>query len=1558
MPQRHYGSRSVTSCEILLYVLTMKEIGRRIYNVIRSILVTAILAVTTVYIVLYLFMSIPSVQSHVRQVGSRELGHLLGTAVSIGDISITPFNQLVLHDVLLPDERGDTVLYADKVGVGFSVFNFIAHHRLVFTYAELIGVDVRLGRQSAREPLNIQFIIDAFSPKQKNNPPKQYDLNIQNIVIRRSRFSYDVKSADTLPQGRFDANHVGIEDFRADISLPRISNDSYEVKLKRLSFYERNGFTMKNMSLEAIVNDSCIALSDMKIELPGTLVAPEDITLHIAGIKQFGQWYDEVPIDIAFTDNYVSPSDFKTFLPQLEAFSNPIRFTVAVSGTVKDFDVSQFDLSSVGGRLRLAVAGRFKNVSNPDSMQGEVRRLQLSADAGVVATILSGTTGVSRNARKIISNCGNIKVNGTLHGGMEFANFAGTITTSVGEVALNGLFANKGKSYKGHVETTQFDVGRLLSKEDLIGTLACNIDIDADRHRSFVIGKFGHIDVKGYRYNDITANVELARNRVNGRVDINDENGSLVVEGNGILDGENTVVDVMASVSKADLAKLNLTDRFPGKELSFDLDVAFEGYDLNGITGIVRCENLEYCDSAGTGLHLSKFLVEADNKSMPKVIKVTSDVVNGTVSGQYDVHSLAQSVKTMLSRPLPALFSDSISTTKHETKVRKAKRDEERARVPNNVYFNFNIDNLEEVAEMFKLPVKPLSPVTIDGFITDSNHSMYLLVDAPYLQQKNKLIEGTRLQASLDNMDGNLQVDAYSIIPLKKGKLALTVAANGVNDRIDSNVSWTVDGKRSYSGEVSLSSLFTRDTLATMPPAIHIDVNPTELLFNDTVWQVHRAQVDVLSKRIAVKDFYVTCENQFLKINGMASGNPDDEMVVELSDINLDYVFETLAINNVTFGGRATGVFYASDLFSGVPRMYTEGLFVKSLSYNQAVFGDAKILSSWINDDKCVTIQADVAQKNGKRTKIDGQIFIARDSLYFDFKPERVNVAFLKPFMSAFSSDVQGEASGHVELYGTFKNINLRGDVFADSLRMKLDYTNVYYTAVRDSVKMRPGLILIDDIELKDPMGHTAHLSGKVTHNYFHDATFDFSLTNADNLLSFDVTQKMNPEWYGRIFCNGSAFIEGRPGFVNIDVNMATADNSSFTFVLSDTKVATEYDFITFVDRNKGRGDDALSSDTRPEKVREFLEQQKTESSGSSSQFNINLMIEATPQAQMNLVMDPSGGDKIKAVGNGNLRIGYNSADEEMTMFGTYTLVQGNYNFTLQDIIIKDFSIREGSSLTFNGNPLSAVMDIEAMYSLHANIADLDESFATDGELNRTNVPVNALLRLQGDISAPEISFDLEFPTLTSDVYRKVMSIISTEDMMNRQIIYLLALNSFYTPDYMTDNSRSNELASVASSTISSQLSNLLGQMSENWSISPNLRSENGDFSDIEVELALSSQLLNNRLLFNGNFGYRDNALNARNSNFIGDFDIEYLLTKNGNIRLKAYNHYNDQNYYVRSALTTQGVGVVFKHDFDDIYDFLWRKKPQRKAGTEVSTDTATAAGGDAMKRERVETDD
>jgi len=396
---------------------------------------------------------------------------------------------------------------------------------------------------------------------------------------------------------------------------------------------------------------------------------------------------------------------------------------------------------------------------------------------------------------------------------------------------------------------------------------------------------------------------------------------------------------------------------------------------------------------------------------------------------------------------------------------------------------------------------------------------------------------------------------------------------------------------------------------------------------------------------------------------------------------------------------------------------------------------------------------------------------------------------------------------------------------------------------------------------------------------------------------------------------------------------------------LSDAEEASEYNFITFHDRDQKNLPPVVETvqDTVPEIVRQLTQQVQKSEESVPTHYNIDLQGDITPEAQLVIVMDPVGGDQIKATGSGNLRMTYNDADE-MTMFGKYVLDKGNYNFTLQDIIIKDFTIKDGSSISFQGDPYAAVLDIEAVYSLNANIRDLDESFANDKEINRTNVPVHALLRAKGPMSQPDISFDLEFPTLATDAYRKVRSIISTDEMMNQQIVYLLALNRFYTPDYTNATRSNNELTSVASSTLSSHLTNLLGKMSDKWSISPNFRSNKGDFSDMEVDLALSSQLLNNRLLFNGNFGYRDNTYNTRNSNFIGDFDIEYLLNSKGTLRLKAYNHFNDQNYYVRNALTTQGVGIVWKHDFNHPFDFLRRNKANNDSLPQDTTKLKTVA--------------
>ena len=326
------------------------------------------------------------------------------------------------------------------------------------------------------------------------------------------------------------------------------------------------------------------------------------------------------------------------------------------------------------------------------------------------------------------------------------------------------------------------------------------------------------------------------------------------------------------------------------------------------------------------------------------------------------------------------------------------------------------------------------------------------------------------------------------------------------------------------------------------------------------------------------------------------------------------------------------------------------------------------------------------------------------------------------------------------------------------------------------------------------------------------------------------------------------------------------------------------------------------------------------------SLFTLDMALDITPATKIILVMDAKSGDKIVANGIGAMQLHYDTDVDNLSIYGKYMLDHGNYNFSLQDVILKNFKIRQGSTISFNGDPGEGILDITAAYRVTTDLADLDLSFRNDVDLNRTNVPVDALLKVSGEVSSPEVNFDIDLPTVTSEVQRKVKSIISTDDMLNRQVIYLLALNRVYTPEY-TGAEQGGEFASVASSTLSSQIQNILGSLTDKFSVAPSFKSEKSDLSDIEVDVALSSSLFDNRLLLNGNFGYRDKS--TSNTTFVGDFDLEYLLSRDGRFRLKAYNHFNDASYYLKSALTTQGIGLVFRKDFDD--PFKWIKRMFRR---------------------------
>ena len=466
-----------------------------------------------------------------------------------------------------------------------------------------------------------------------------------------------------------------------------------------------------------------------------------------------------------------------------------------------------------------------------------------------------------------------------------------------------------------------------------------------------------------------------------------------------------------------------------------------------------------------------------------------------------------------------------------------------------------------------------------------------------------------------------------------------------------------------------------------------------------------------------------------------------------------------------------------------------------------------------------------------------------------------------------------------------------------------------------------------------------AYVNASIRHKnllkYNYEVKIDMPNGNSGFLL-FDKPSHYNNEMYwGQLFTSGTAVMRGADGKHRVDVSCKTVGKSQFNLSPGEESYSdNSYSFLTF--RDKKKFEDSESLDYSDPKIQ--FEQQE-EKSNSSTYIELSLQAQATENCQVYVQMDPLAEDRLICRGNGNISLHYDPR-RDITIGGEYNITSGNYLITMRgDLMNKEFKIQNGSRVTFPGNFSNADLNINAIYSIPSvNLRDLDESFATMASMNRTTLPVDCKLNVTGQLSAPQIGFDIEVKNTSDDVQALVHNLIGTQEMLNREVLYLLLFNRFYTPEYASasQNNTGSQLSSFASSSLTSQLNNLLGHVSDNFTLGTNFRSDKGDFTDMEMDLSLTTRLWGDRLILNGNLGYRDPAnrvgLHNNTNSFIGDFDVEFLINTSGTLRAKAYSHYNERDYSINNALTTQGIGFIARKDFKTIKELLfWKKISEKK---------------------------
>lgn len=1486
---------------------------RNVYRVIRSILFTIVITVVVLFVFAYVALSIPGVHNMIRSMAEKELSSMLKAPVHIGKVTVLPMNEVILQAVNVQTPQGEECIAIDRVGAGIGFWKLVTGQGIEITYAEITGLRADIIQREQHGPLNIAFVIDAFKPKKKNQPPSRFDLKLHNVTIRKSEVSFSRLWKPRKESGVFDPNYIVASNICADIALPRLSNDDFEVNLRRLSFREISGIYLDALSFQASATPQMISLRNFKLDLENTKLRINDQQLAIDGFKDIVPALKRTGRDIELTVDDIAATDFAFLKLGIDMIPGRYSLRADIHGVLGDIDVSNLEFQDESGALRLSLQGHLKELPDVKSLQGDIQELKVACRTMLAQEIISPFVALPPQATSILQNAGQVELDaeGEFSLAQHYAAIQGNIGTLQGDVDIDGTIGWDSGVLTAGVDavTAGFDVGSLVPDQP-VENVAMTVSGDVSLKGKQPDGINGNLQLdiaslllSGHQLNDIR--IEASKDGQGLIAGIHADTPDLRMEFNAdcMLAGESSQWNLTGDVDRVNTALLGVQGKYRGIYGVESIYIRLQGNNLDNLLGDARIGGFEYAPEQGDELILNNLGLSMTGSSDQRRINIDSDILDGEVRGHFSFAQLPKLFTGILAYSLPAYIKAPATPLDQW----------------NSVSYSLSLKPDENLYKAFKLPVRPAAPVRVYG--TADNNNIEATVLAPYILKGDKLIKDINLHANAGDRNG-ISLQCGVDFPIKNQYVKINLSGGAFANRVSAIVNWVADNKLN-NGTVRMGMDIARDAMQS--PVYTFRINDSDVMINGERWEV-RPMRAVLSDRIlSVDDMHISHGDQFLAISGRASASTTDTITARLNDIDLSYIFNTLNINYVTFGGYATGIAEASQLFTRTPVAQTRGLKVRDLSYNNALLGDADLLGYYDSHNQAVGIGAHIyGDTPDIWTNVDGKIFVTGDSLDLNFDAHKINLALIHPFMSNILDKVEGKGSANLRLFGTFKDISLTGKAFADTASVRLGFTGVTYHG-SDSVIFEKERIHIPGFKVYDPYGNTALFGGDVRMKYFRNAYVDLYVRNIRRLLCYDLGVGSNPVWWGRVFASGSGGVTGKPGFTRIHFDVKSEPNSSFTFALDETQVATEYNFLTFTDSHKMEESERMS-------VEEELEYQYRPSSkveeDESGDFELDLAVDVSPNIKMNVIMDPSAGDKITATGNGSMRLNYSSFNDKIDMFGKYTIDEGNYRFTLQDIIIRDFKIRRGSEIEFHGDPMLATMNLTAGYRVNTNLTDLDKSFASDRDLNRSSVPVEALIKVTGNLERPIIGYDLSLPTVTGDVERKVRSIISSDEMMQQQVLYLLALNRFYTPQF--SGTSDGELVSVASSTISSQISNILSQMTDKISLNPSFKSDRNDFSDMEVDLALSSQLFDNRLIINGNLGYRDRSVSQ--TNFVGDFDIEYLLSKNGRLRLKAYNHFNDAYYYLKSALTTQGVGLIYRTDFDDPFRFLRRKNKKKES--------------------------
>ena len=1447
--------------------------------------------VVSLYLLIAVMVHIPYVQQSLASGVASVISSKLNTRVEIGRVDLGFLNRLVIDNTTIYDQGGKPMVRAARLAVRIDLLQLV-EGRIRISSAQVFSTHFTLYRANAASAPNFQFALDALASKDSTKAKTPLDLSVNSFIMRHCSVKYDQLDRPHTP-GRFNPAHLHITNIGTYIRLNALTDDSLNVALNTLSATEQSGVKVDAMSLSLVAGGSECRLRDLSLRLPHSHIAIADITARYRRLADGKVDMGSLRYSALVKSASITPSDLSPVVPQLADYRNPLQLRLSASGTAKRVNVNRLQITSPSGELSASADGWYE-ASKPHAswsvnihdLHSSLKILQPLGYVGLRGSASCTTSGVITTAAVVNTDAGSADVNMTLSANRHFS---GTLAAS--DIALGTLLN----------DSRLGDVSASLS---LSGSLP-----KGKRPTVTAEGEVSKFAYNGYTYSNININGSYADNTVKGSLIIDDPNISLVAQGEYADLGKGKQLVVEAQLDHFRPSVTRLTDKWGDAVFSSSITADLQASGVNDSKGVVTIGHFRMQSSSDT-CTINNLQVRGGFDSHEHYLVMESDFGYAMLTGHFNYSSLVSSVTSQIGRHIPVIAP----------KNKDYEGD-------NNFTLIAHLNSTKWMRPLLGVPLDIRRPLLLRTNVSDASKTMVVECEAPLF-----IYDG----ATFSHANVNLHSHADSLIcsaEVKKHQdngdiLDLSTRCNAADNLVDMSLGWLNEGKSR--GCLNATSSFGKNSQGVT--YAHVVVKPSDLTIGDKTWLVKSSDIHYTPKHIDIREFTIAHDRQHIIVNGTASASKSDSLHIDLNGIDVRYVLDLVNFHPVDFDGSASGKALIVAPFGDMSAH--ADLTVRDFLFERGRMGVLSANVNWNKQESQIDIDAIANDGDDARTIIKGYVSPKRDYIDLGIQADSTHIDFMHSFTESFISEIDGRAVGKVRLAGPLSTINLTGQLVVNGSAM-ISPLNCRYTLDNDTVTLVPDEIELKNAVIRDAYGNAGYVNGFIHHKHLTRLSYDLEVA-ADNLLAYDIRSFGDDTFYGTVFADGTVGIHGRSGYLRMDIDVTPRHGSTFVYNASTNDQISNQEFIKWNDvtsliPNFSPSLNNSSSSLIPNSS-SLIPNSSSLIPNSSSDMFINFNINCTPEATIRLLMDSRTNDYITMQGNGMLRATYYNKGA-FNLFGTYTLAHGTYGITIQNIIKKNFTFREGGTFVFGGNPYDATLNLQAIHTVNGvSLADLN----VGNSFTNNTIKVNCLMNIGGIARNPQVSFDLDMPTVSSDEKQMIRSVLNSEDELNQQVVYLLGIGRFYPTG--TNNSASREqsetslaMQSLLSGTISSQISSVLNTVikNDNWNFGANISTGDEGWNNAEYEGTVNGRLLNNRLLINGQFGYRDNV-NTANTNFIGDFDIRYLLMPNGNLALKVYNQTNDR-YFTKSSLNTQGVGIIMKKDFRSIIDLFGKKKKKDK---------------------------